>query len=50
MLRWGNAWGWQEATSRTLEWYARSADGEAPRDLVLEQVAEYVALAGSPQQ
>jgi len=49
VLHWGNAWGWQEAISRTLEWYARSADGEAPRDLLLEQVAEYVTLAGSHQ-
>ncbi|WP_416953617.1 CDP-glucose 4,6-dehydratase [Nocardioides sp. T5] len=50
LLQWGNAWGWQEATSRTLEWYVRAADGEAPRALVLEQVADYVAIAGRAPQ
>lgn len=50
LLRWGNAWGWQEAIDRSLEWYVRVADGEAPRTLVLEQVADYVALGGSPAQ
>jgi CDP-glucose 4,6-dehydratase len=36
-----NRWGWQEAVRRTLEWYVRSARGEDPRELVLEQFAAY---------
>ncbi len=48
VLSWGNVWGWQEAIDRSLEWYARAADGEDPRRLVLEQVRDYVGLAGAP--
>ena len=47
ILGWGNAWGWREATSRSLEWYIRAARGESPEQLVLEQIKQYVALAGS---
>lgn len=43
VLSWGNVWGWQEAISRSLEWYARAAAGERPRDLVLEQIGRYAA-------
>ncbi|MDR7255332.1 CDP-glucose 4,6-dehydratase [Nocardioides sp. BE266] len=49
VLTWGNVWGWQEAIDRSLEWYARAADGEDPRSLVLEQVGAYVSLAGAPK-
>jgi CDP-glucose 4,6-dehydratase len=47
-LDWGNVWGWREATSRTLDWYVRAAGGEAPRELVREQIEAYVAQAGRP--
>lgn len=48
VLTWGNVWGWQEAIDRSLEWYVRAADGEDQRSLVLEQVRDYIALAGAP--
>ncbi|WP_374456363.1 CDP-glucose 4,6-dehydratase [Nocardioides sp.] len=46
VLDWGNVWGWREATSKALEWYVRADAGEQPRDLVLDQVREYVDRAG----
>ncbi len=49
ILTWGNVWGWQEATDRTLEWYVRAADGESPRELVREQIQDYVEQARDPR-
>jgi CDP-glucose 4,6-dehydratase len=40
-LRWGNAWDWQTAVARSLEWYVRSRQGEHPRDLMHSQFAAY---------
>jgi CDP-glucose 4,6-dehydratase len=41
-LRWDRLWGWQEAITRTLDWYVRADRSESPRALVLEQVDAYL--------
>ena len=38
-----NRWTWREAVGRSIEWYARAAAGEYPRDLVREQFASYLS-------
>lgn len=42
-LGWSGVWDWQEALSRTLEWYAAVAGGAGPRDLVRRQFEQYAA-------
>lgn len=40
-LGWGGRWTWQEATTRTLEWYVGAAHGAHPGDLIRADLAAY---------
>ncbi len=44
-LDWGNAWDWQTALTRSLEWYVRFRRGEHARELMAAQLADYTARA-----
>lgn len=42
-LGWDGRWDWREATSKTLEWYLKVAEGGHPQQLMRTQFAAYEA-------